>query len=60
MLLTVTLPTGKTMAVTSAVQLDVLIDDFIYTEYCYILPLANPLILGNDFCKSCGITLDLV
>ena len=29
--LIVTLPTGKTMTTTSAIQLDMLIDDFIYT-----------------------------
>ena len=58
--LTVTLPMGKTMAATLAIQLDILIDNFIYIEYCYILPLANPLILGNIFCISYGITLDLV
>ena len=55
----VTLPTGKMMTATSAIQLDMLIDDFIYTQFCYILPLLNPLILGNDFCTSYGITLDL-
>ena len=57
--LTVTLPMGKTMVATLAIQLDMLIDDFIYTYYCYILPLTNPLILGNDFCISYRITLDL-
>ena len=31
MLLTVALPTGKTMLATLAIQLDMLIDDFIYT-----------------------------
>ena len=29
--LPVILPTGKTMVATSAIQLDILIDDFIYT-----------------------------
>ena len=29
--LTIILPTGKTMVATSAIQLDILIDDFIYT-----------------------------
>ena len=58
--LTVMLPTGKTMTATSAIQLDMLLDDFIYTYYCYILPLANPLILGNNFYMSSRITLDLV
>ena len=57
--LTIMLPMGKTMVATSAIQLDMLVDDFIYTQYCHILPLANPLILGNDFCISYRITLDL-
>ena len=29
--LTITLPTGKTMVATSAIQIDMLIDDFVYT-----------------------------
>ena len=45
---------------TSAIQLDMLIDDFIYMQYCYILPLGNPLILGNNFYILYVITLDLV
>ena len=57
--LIVMLHMGKTMAATSAIQLDMLINDFIYILYCYILPLANPLIFGNYFCMSYGITLDL-
>ena len=58
--LTVILPMGKTRVATSAIQLDMLIDNFIYMQYCYILPLVNPLILGNDFWMSYRITLDLV
>ena len=48
------------MVATLAIQLDLLFNNYIYTLYCYILPLANPLILGNDFYTSYGITLDLV
>ena len=58
--LTVMLSTLKTIVATSAIQLDILIDNFVYTKYCYILPFGNPLILGNDFCTSYKITLDLV
>ena len=54
------LPMGKKMVATLAIQLDMLIDNFVYMKYCYILPLANPLILGYDFYMSYGITLDLV
>ena len=57
--LTVILPMGKIMVVTSAIQLDMLIYNFIYILYCYILYLANPLMLGNDFCISCKTTIDL-
>ena len=60
MLLTVILPTGKTMVTTLAIQLYMFIDNSIYTKYCYILPLANPKILGNDFCTSYRITIDLM
>ena len=55
-----TLLTGKTLATTLAIQIDILTDDFIDTYYCYILPLVNPLVLGNDFCIYYWITLDLV
>ena len=55
-----TLPKGKTLVATTAIILVMLINDFIYTEYYYILPLENPLILGNDFCISYRIILDLV
>ena len=41
------------MVATLAIQSDMLIDDFIYMLYiyiyCYTLPLANPLLLGNGF-----------
>ena len=57
--LTVILPARKTLVATLAIQLDMLIYNFIYIEFCYILPISNSLILGNDFCMSYGITLDL-
>ena len=57
--LTIILPTRKTLVATLAIQLNMLIDDPIYLSYCYILPLVNPLILGNDFYMCYGITLDL-
>ena len=50
---------GKTMVAILAIQLDVLIDNSIYTKHCCMLPFENPLILGNDFCISYRITLDL-
>ena len=53
--LIVTLPMGKTLVATSAIQLDILIDDFIFMVYCYLLPLASPLILGNDFLHLTGL-----
>ena len=34
--LTVTLPTGKTMVATSAIQLDMLIDDYLHVILLYI------------------------
>ena len=54
--LTKMLPMGKTMVATLTIQLDMFIDDLLD---CYILPLENPLILGNDFYTSYRITLDL-
>ena len=57
--LTIILPTTKTLVATLAIQLDMLSVIFIYIQYCYIIPLVNSLILGNDFLSSYGITLDL-
>ena len=57
--LTVILPMGKIMVATSAIQLDMLINNFIYMQHYYILLLKIPLILGNDICMSYRITLDL-
>ena len=50
--LIIRLPVSKILIATQAIQLDMFMDDFIYTWYYYILPIASPLILGSNFCIS--------
>ena len=57
--LEVTLPTGQKVIINKVITLDLVIDNVIFTQQCFFLPITNPIILGSDFLDAHFAALDI-
>ena len=57
--LEVTLPTGRKVITNKVITLDLIIDNVIFTQQCFVLPITNPIILGSNFLDTHFAVLDI-
>ena len=52
--------TRRKVIMKKVIALDLVIDNVIFTQQCYVLPITNPIILGSDFLDTHFSMLDMV
>ena len=57
--LEVTLPSGSKIIMNRVIILDLVIENVIFTQQCFVLPITNPIILGNAFLDTHFAVLDI-
>ena len=57
--LEVTLPTKRKIIMNKVITLDLVIDNVMFTQQYFILPITNPIILGSDFLDTYFVVLDI-
>ena len=57
--LEVMLPTGRKVIINTVITLGLAIDNVIFTQQCFVLPITNPIILGSDFLDTHFAVLDI-
>ena len=55
----VTLLIGRKIITNKVITLDLVINNVIFIQQCFILPITNPIILGSDFLDICFAVLDI-
>ena len=56
--LEVTLPTGRKVIMNKVIKLDLVIENVIFPQQCFVLPITNPIIMGSDFLDTHFAVLD--
>ena len=54
-----TLPTGRKVTINKVITLDLVINNVIFTQEYFVLPITNPIILGSDFLNTHFTVLDI-
>ena len=57
--LEVTLPTGRKVIANEVIMLALVIQNVIFTNQYFVLPITNPIILGSDFLDTHFAVLDI-
>ena len=57
--LEIMLPTGRKVIMNKVITLDLIIENIIFTQHCFALPITNPIILGSDFLDTYFAMLDI-
>ena len=57
--LKVMLPTSRKVTTNKVITLDLGIDNVLFTQQCFVLPITNPIILGSDFLDTHFAVLDI-
>ena len=57
--LEVTLLTGRKVIMNKVIMLDIAIENAIFTQQCFVLPITNPIILGSNFLDTNFAVLDI-
>ena len=57
--LEVTLLTGRKVTMNKVIALDLIINNKIFLQQCFVLPIMNPIILGSDFLDTHFTVLDI-
>ena len=57
--LEVTLPSGSKIIMNKVIILDLVIENVIFTQQCFVLPIPNPIRLGIDFLDIHFAVLDI-
>ena len=50
---------GRKAITNKVIKLDLVIDNVVFTQPCFVLPITNPIILGSDFLDTHFTVLDL-
>ena len=57
--LEVILPTSRKVITNKVIMLDLVIENVIFIQQCFFLPITNPIILGSDFFDTHFAVLDI-
>ena len=57
--LEVTLLTGRKAITSKVITLNLVIENVVFTQQCFVLPITSPIILGSDFLDTHFAVLDI-